>query len=117
MKDDGADARIIHCFFYCLDSLGPVSYTHLCEDAAKLVKIDYDVQEGVFDPREALKPGAYVVSSENKDNVVMRSGVHCGDVEEGFKQADLIIENNYYVPAVDHAYLEQMCIRDRPSSL
>ena len=26
--------------------------------------------------------------------------------EEGFKQADLIIENNYYVPAVDHAYLE-----------
>lgn len=78
----------------------------LCEDAAKLVKIDYDVQEGVFDPREALKPGAYVVSSENKDNVVMRSGVHCGDVEEGFKQADLIIENNYYVPAVDHAYLE-----------
>lgn len=81
----------------------------LAEEACRLIEIDYDVQPGVFDPEEALKPGAYIVSSdigEDQNNEIMQSHISKGDVEKAFAEADVIIENEYRVPPVDHAYLE-----------
>lgn len=81
----------------------------LAEDACRLIEVDYDVQPGVYDPEEALKPGAYIVSSdegENKSNEVMQSHITKGDVEKAFAEADVIIENEYRVPAVNHIYME-----------
>lgn len=78
----------------------------ICEEACKLIKVEYEVQPGVFDPREALKEGAYLVSGEDTSNVIMKAHVDRGDIEEGFKQADVIVENDYYVTPQDHAYLE-----------
>jgi len=81
----------------------------LAEEACRLIEVEYDVQPGVFDPEEALKPGAYIVSSdqgETENNVIMESHINRGDIEKAFAEADIIIENEYRVPAVDHAYLE-----------
>jgi CO/xanthine dehydrogenase Mo-binding subunit len=78
----------------------------IAEEACELIKVDYEVQPGVFDPEEALKPGAYLVSSEDNTNQVMKCHIEKGEVEKAFKEADLIIENEYYTPAVDHVYLE-----------
>lgn len=81
----------------------------LAEEACKLIEVDYDVQPGVFDPVEAMKPGAYLVSSEDDSNIVMRSHIENGDIDKGFQEADLIVENEYYVQPVDHVYLETEC--------
>lgn len=81
----------------------------LAEEACRLIEVEYEVQPGVFDPEEALKSGAYIVSSdqgETENNVIMESHVNKGDVEKAFGEADFIIENEYRVPPVDHAYLE-----------
>ncbi len=77
----------------------------IAEEALDLIGVDYEPLPGVFDPIEALKPGAYPVG-ENESNVVSRFKVRKGDVEAGFAAADVIIENTYRVPFVDHAYLE-----------
>ena len=78
----------------------------IAEEALKLIEVDYEVTEGVFDPREALLPGAYVVSSEDSSNEIMRTQVQCGDIEEAFKRCDVIIEDDYQTTPHEHAYIE-----------
>jgi CO/xanthine dehydrogenase Mo-binding subunit len=77
----------------------------IAEKALDLIIVKYEPLTGVFDPLEAIKPGAYLVG-ESKSNIIGKFGCHQGDMEKGFAQADIIIENIYKVPFVDHAYLE-----------
>ena len=77
----------------------------IAEEALGLIKVEYEPLEGVFDPVEAMKPGAYRVG-EDESNVICSYKVRKGDVAEGFAVADVIVENTYRVPMVDHAYLE-----------
>jgi len=77
----------------------------IAEKALDLIEVKYEPLAGVFDPLEAIKPGAYPVG-ENKSNIIGEFGCHQGDIKKGFAQADVIIKNTYKVPFVDHAYLE-----------
>ena len=77
----------------------------IAEKALGLIKVEYEPLEGVFDPVEAMKPGAYRVG-EDESNVICSYKVRKGDIAEGFDLADVIVENTYRVPMVDHAYLE-----------
>jgi len=77
----------------------------IAEQALELIKVEYEPLPGVFDPLEAMKPGAPQVE-EGRSNIITHFEVIQGNVEEGFAQADLILENTYRVPFVDHAYLE-----------
>lgn len=76
----------------------------LAERALELIDVDYEPVPGVFDPVEALKPGAPVVYAP--DNVVAQWKIRKGDVESGFAVADQVVENTFRVPFVEHAYLE-----------
>jgi CO/xanthine dehydrogenase Mo-binding subunit len=73
--------------------------------ALKLIEVEYEPLEGVFDPEEALKEDAYKVG-EKDTNLVCNYKVRQGDIQKGFEQADVIVENTYRVPMVDHAYIE-----------
>ena len=77
----------------------------IAEEALGLIKVEYEPLEGVFDPVEAMKPGAYRVG-EDESNVICSYKVRKGNIAEGFDLADVIVENTYRVPMVDHAYLE-----------
>jgi CO/xanthine dehydrogenase Mo-binding subunit len=73
--------------------------------ATELIKVEYQPLPGVFDPLDAMKPNAPRVE-ENRSNIITHFEVVKGDVEEGFRQADVVVENTYRVPFVDHAYME-----------
>ncbi|NWF56817.1 MAG: xanthine dehydrogenase family protein [Syntrophaceae bacterium] len=77
----------------------------IAEEAVGKIRVQYEPVPGVFDPLEALKPNAPRVQ-EGRDNLVIRYEVVQGSVEAGFDEADVIVENTYRVPFVDHAYLE-----------
>ena len=77
----------------------------IVEKALELIKVEYEPLEGVFDPLAAMQPGAYQVG-EDESNVICSYKVRKGDIEKGFAQADVIVENTYQVPMVDHAYIE-----------
>jgi CO/xanthine dehydrogenase Mo-binding subunit len=72
--------------------------------AAELVEIEYDELPGVYDPLDALRPGAAAVHEEG--NVLRRWHLRKGDVAEGFRRAHVVIEHTYRTPFVDHVYLE-----------
>ncbi len=78
----------------------------IAADACKLIEVDYEPTEGVFDPREAIKDDAYVVSSEDDSNVIMRTQIQCGEIDKAWAQCDVIVEDDYYTSPHEHAYLE-----------
>ncbi len=76
----------------------------VAERALELIEIEYEPLPGVYDPLEAMKPGAPVVYEP--DNIVASWKIRNGDVEAGFSEADVIVENTFTMPFIDHAYLE-----------
>lgn len=76
----------------------------IAERALELIEVGYEPLPVVSDPLEAMKPGAPVVFPP--DNVVGRWKIRKGDLEAGMAAADLVVENTFRVPFVEHAYLE-----------
>ncbi|MCL5039064.1 MAG: molybdopterin-dependent oxidoreductase [Firmicutes bacterium] len=72
--------------------------------AAELITVEYEPLPVLEDPRAALKPGAVQIHAGG--NTHQHNLVTQGDVEKGFGEADLIIENYYVTPRQMHAFLE-----------
>ena len=72
--------------------------------AAELVVIDYEDLPGVWDPETALRPEAPHVHEGG--NVLRRWHLRKGDIALGFRQADVVVEQTYRTPFVDHVYIE-----------
>lgn len=84
----------------------------IAEEAAELIDVQYDQLPAVFDPRDAMKPGAPVIHEQFPDNLVPfaeninRCQIRSGDIEEGFAEADYVFEHSFSTPIQEHAYLE-----------
>ncbi len=76
----------------------------IADHAAELIEFELEPIPGVYDPLEALKPGAPLVYGS--DNIVAERRIRKGDAEAGFGVADLIVEHTYKTPFQEHAFLE-----------
>jgi aerobic-type carbon monoxide dehydrogenase small subunit (CoxS/CutS family) len=74
--------------------------------ALAAIKVVYEQLPPVFDPDEAMRPGAPVVHDYAPDNITKHIPIRVGDVEQGFAQSDLVVEESYSTQAIEHAYLE-----------
>ena len=88
------------------------------EEACRRLKVDYDILPAVFDPEQAMQPGAPLLHGDKgpeariydaKRNLIHAVNSSFGDVESGFAKADAIHEGTYFVPRVQHAHLETLC--------
>lgn len=70
------------------------------------IKVVYKPLPALFDAFEAMKPGAPVIHDYAPDNVTKHIPIRKGDVEKGFAQSDLVVEEDYETQAIEHAYLE-----------
>ena len=90
------------------------------EEAIQLIDVDYEILPAVFDPLEAMAPGApqlhdnvaaYDGAPKNILAADLRNGLtrlawKKGDIEQGFRDADLVFEHTFNVPARHQGYLE-----------
>jgi len=76
----------------------------IAERALDLIEIELEERPAVFDPHEAMKLGAPVLFEP--DNVVARYKIRKGDLDAGMAEADVVVENTFSVPFIEHAYLE-----------
>ncbi|MDG4663214.1 molybdopterin-dependent oxidoreductase [Mycobacterium sp. 236(2023)] len=83
------------------------------EEGCRRVVVDYDVLPAVFDPEEAMAPGAPQLHEAHDPfvldparNILLELHGQIGDVQQGFAQADVIHEATYCTPRVQHAHLE-----------
>ncbi len=74
------------------------------ERALNAIRVNYEILDSVFDPGEALKPGAPMV--HEKGNLLYRRFLQRGDVEEGFSRSRVRVKRNYATPCLEHCYLE-----------
>jgi 4-hydroxybenzoyl-CoA reductase alpha subunit len=76
------------------------------EEATELIKVDYEELPGVFDPEEAMKEGAPQVHDYVENNLSWEFHMDLGDVEKGFREADLVREDRFETGRVITGYLE-----------
>ncbi len=76
----------------------------IAKDAVKAVRVRYKPLPIVTNPDESLAEGAPKI--HEKGNLILHSKIRKGNVEAGFQQADVIVENTYRTHVVDHAYME-----------
>ena len=74
------------------------------EEAVHKIVVTYEDLPTVGSPEEALKPGAPWIHENG--NLLAEYYVIKGDVQKGFKEADIIVEETYSTTWVEHAYLE-----------
>src|SRR5918994_1134298 len=88
------------------------------EQALDLIEVEYDEMEPLLDPLAALKDDAPIlhpdllsykglpVPVEKVSNVFAYLKWGKGDIEAGFRQADLIVENTFTTQVTHQSYLE-----------
>ena len=84
-------------------------------EALQLIKVEYEELPGVFDPEEAMKPGAPVIHADAPNNIQekMRQSYYHGDVEKGFSESDVVIEDRFTLPFVTHCCMgTSFCLAD-----
>ena len=78
----------------------------IAKRALAAIKVVYETLPAIFDPDEAIRPGAPVLHDYAPDNVTKHIPIRVGDVEKGFAESDLVVEETYSTQAIEHAYLE-----------
>ena len=95
------------------------------EEALELIKVDYEELPAVFDAEEAMKLHAPVVVHPDlfkytrtplpyplyrfepeRPNVYIHRPIRKGDTQKGFEESDLIFENRFSAPMMQHSCLE-----------
>jgi CO/xanthine dehydrogenase Mo-binding subunit len=87
------------------------------EKAMKLIKVDYEVLEAVVDYEKALDSHILVhkdrahtnydtIGYDNTRNLASSYLQEKGDVEKGFAESEVILENTYYTQPQIHAMME-----------
>ena len=100
---------------------------HLAEHAISLIDVDYEVLPGVTDVLEAMKDDAPVLHERlaNLENANIRPGglrddddtekatnisnhffFELGDTDQGFKDADIVVEREFRTATVHQGYIE-----------
>ncbi|MGH7798090.1 MAG: xanthine dehydrogenase family protein molybdopterin-binding subunit [Candidatus Binatia bacterium] len=91
------------------------------ENALELIQIDYEELPAVFDPESAIQEGAPLIHPDvgsykglpkpldHPTNRFVHDVFTRGDVETGFAQSDVIVENTFTVSRVHQSFLEPHC--------
>jgi len=74
--------------------------------ACDLIEVTYEDLPVVCDVEEAMQTDAPVLHPDVGSNVFGHHKLTNGDIEAGFRQADVIVESVLNTPAQEHAYLE-----------
>jgi selenium-dependent xanthine dehydrogenase len=76
----------------------------IATEALKLIEVGYEPLTVVASAAAALEPDAPLVHEEG--NILEHIRLRRGDVEKGFAEADVIVEQEYRTPFGDHLFLE-----------
>jgi CO/xanthine dehydrogenase Mo-binding subunit len=90
---------------------------HAAEEAAALIKVEYEVLPPVLDVRKAMLDDAAILlddmrtdelgkKGEVPSNVASHSQEQVGDVEKGFQAASVIVQREFFTSMVHQGYIE-----------
>ncbi len=74
--------------------------------AIDTLKIELEAREPILDPEEALKDEAEILHPFHGSNLTNYHRVRRGNVNEGEKEAEIIVEQEFRTSRIEHAYME-----------
>jgi CO/xanthine dehydrogenase Mo-binding subunit/aerobic-type carbon monoxide dehydrogenase small subunit (CoxS/CutS family) len=78
--------------------------------ALDLIDVEYEPLPVVASAEQARQPDAPLVHEDwETGNLLEHIKVRLGDVEQGFAEADLVVEREYHTPTYDHMFMEPEC--------
>ena len=83
---------------------------YLAEDAAELIEVEYEPLPPVVEIDDALRPNAPLIFEEAGSNVLMEDNLSHGNIEEAYKQADLVLKERFRVHRYSSTPLENWVI-------
>ena len=81
----------------------------IAEQALELIDVQYEPLPAYFDPEESMKATADFIHAEKPNNIEKEYHHVFGDPEQGFREADHVIEGRYLANEVTHAAMEPHC--------
>ena len=75
--------------------------------ALALIEVEYELLPVVSDPVQAYQPDAPKVMESG--NLLKHIKVRKGEMEQGFAEADVVLEETFHTPTYEHAFLEPEC--------
>ncbi len=84
----------------------------IASQALECIEVTFEEQPVVAGPVQARQPDA--PSLHPNGNLLKHIKVRKGDLQQGFEQADLILERTYHTAITDHAFMETECSIARP---
>ena len=94
----------------------------IAKEALKLIEVKYEELEPVTNAKDAMKQEgplvhpelrqykkAPIVHATNESNICDHFKVRKGNMQEIFETAEYVFENEFYVPHIQHATLENHC--------
>ncbi len=91
--------------------------SHIAEEAANLIKVEYELLPPVMDVRTAMAagapvihenyfPGAFIFETKKYLPNASRMQLGSGDLEKGFAEADITIEREFTSETIHQGYIE-----------
>lgn len=78
----------------------------IAREAAELVEVEYKELPVLSTTEDALRKNSVVIHEQYPDNICASHKVRKGNIERGFSESDVIIEEKYETQYVEHAYIE-----------
>jgi CO/xanthine dehydrogenase Mo-binding subunit len=93
---------------YVGEPVAAVAATDLAtaEEAATLIDVQYAELPPVIGIDAALADGAPLIHEDHSDNICSHERVERGNIQEGFAQSDVVVEDNFTFPMVYHYAME-----------
>jgi len=83
----------------------------VAEEALHLIRVEYEELPSVFSPEEALMPGAPLIHDGVEKNIAQQFQFSRGDINRGFSDAKVIVEDRYATQNAHQCYMEPLgCI-------
>ncbi len=90
---------------------------HVAEEALNLIEVEYEVLPPVLTALDAMKDGAPLLHEDlklkefgqvtnKKSNIANHFQHKKGDVDKGFKEADVVVEREFHTRTVHQGYIE-----------
>jgi xanthine dehydrogenase molybdenum-binding subunit len=100
---------------------------HIAEEALSLIAVDYEVLPAVLDARDAMREGAPILherlmslanpnirpgglreedDNSRPSNIANHFVFEIGDIAQGFREADVVVEREYHTSPVHQGYIE-----------
>ncbi len=78
----------------------------VASDALELIQVDYEELPAVFDPLEAMQPGAPLVHDGMPNNIAYRRKIRKGDPDKVFASSNRVFEDTFKTQMVEHCSIE-----------